>query len=297
MTENRFMKIKNNINYSSILNKVFVIVVGCILYSAGISLFLDPNEIAPGGFVGISVILSHTLGMATGTWYLLLNIPVIVIGWWKFGYRFILSSFFAILLNSTLTNVLGMYQPVTDDLLLAAIAGSLLIGTGIGLILRVGATTGGVDIIIRLIRLKHPELKTSTLFIIIDMIIVIASGLVFRDFNIAMFALIAVALNGRVMDYILYGSDEAGLVYIVSDYSEELLHRILLEMQIGATILTGKGAYSKQEKNIILCVVKKRELPRLQNIVKQEDKQAFLIVASANEIYGEGYKNILKNGA
>lgn len=150
-----------------------------------------------------------------------------------------------------------------------------------------------MDIIIKLLRRRFPAIKTSTFFITIDILIVTISGFVFKDFNIAMYAFITVVLNGRVMDYILYGQDEARLIYIVSDNPEILLHRILQELEIGATILTGKGAYSNHEKQIIMCVIKKRSAPKLHEIVKQEDDHAFMIVSSANEIFGEGYKNIL----
>lgn len=279
-------------NLKNTVKKILVILLGTCIYSAGVGLFLDPNELAPGGVVGLSVVLSHSVGGATGSWYFILNIPIILLGWWKFGGKFIIYSFYAISLNSIFTNLFSVFPMITDNLLLAAIAGSVLMGTGIGLVLRIGATTGGMDIVIRLIRRRFPAIKTSTLFIVIDIIIVAISGFVFRDFNIAMFAFITVVLNGRVMDYILYGSDEAGLIYIVSNESSRILSRILEDLEVGATILTGKGAYSSQEKQIIMCVIKKRRIPRLEEIVKQEDSRAFMIVTSASEIYGEGYKNI-----
>ena len=278
-----------------LFKKLGVIIIGTFLYAAGISLFLDPNKLAPGGVVGLSVIASHTLGGTTGTWYFLINVPIVLLGWWKFGGKFIIYSFYAIVLNSIFTNIFGMFSPITDNLLLAAIAGSVLVGIGISLVLRVGATTGGMDIIIKIIRKRYPALKTSTLFILVDMIIVTISGFVFRDFNIAMYAFITVVLNGQVMDYVLYGKDEAGLIYIVSNQTEQIIRRILEELDIGATILTGKGAYSNQNKQIIMCVVKKRGIPKLEEVVKQEDSQAFMIVTAADEIYGEGYKNILSD--
>lgn len=278
--------------YISKIKKLVLIIIGSLLYSSGIALFLDPNELAPGGIVGISVILSHTIGIMTGTWYLILNIPILLIGWWKFGKNFIFSSLFVIIMNSIFTNLFQSVHVVTTDLLLASVAGSILIGTGIGLILRVGATTGGMDIIIRLIRLKYPAIKTSTLFIIMDMIVVVISGFVFKDFNIAMFAMITVVLNGRVMDYILYGSDEAKLIYIISDYKENVVKRILEDMEIGSTILSGQGAYSSEKKDIIMCVVKKRYAFMLQDIVKEEDENAFMIITNAKEIFGEGYKSL-----
>lgn len=272
--------------------KMLFILIGCFLYAAGIGLFLDPNKLAPGGVVGISVILSHSLGGETGTWYFLLNIPIILLGWWKFGGRFIINSFYAIALNSIFTNIFSIFPAVTNNTFLAAIAGSLLVGSGLGLVLKTGATTGGMDIVIKILRRKYPAIKTSTYFVTIDLIIVAISGFVFRDFNLAMYAFITVVLDGKVMEYILYGADEANLIYIVAEQPEKMLQRILSEMDIGATILSGRGAYSNREKQIIMCVVKKRITPVIQEIVRQEDMNAFLIIASANEIYGEGYKNI-----
>ena len=277
----------------SSFKKIIIITFGALCYSAGIGLFLDPNKLAPGGVVGVSVIVSHVFGGQTGTWYFLINIPIVLLGWWKFGGRFILSSFYAIAWNSVFTNLFRTLPAVTGHPLTAAIAGSLLTGVGIGIVFRAGATTGGMDIIIKILRRKYRMIKTSTLFLVTDLLVVTASGFVFRDFDTAMYALIAVVLSGRVLDYVLYGSDEARLVYIVSDEPAKLLARILEDLEVGATVLKGQGAYSRHEKEIILCVVKKQVMPKLEEIVKQEDEKAFLILSSANEIYGEGYKNIL----
>lgn len=276
-----------------LFKKLVIILVGTFIYAAGIGLFLDPNELAPGGVVGLSVILSHSIGSETGTWYFLLNIPIVILGWWKFGAKFISYSFLAVAFNSIFTNIFGHFSAVTDNLFLASIAGSILVGTGIGLVLRTGATTGGMDIVIKVLRKKYPAIKTSTFFITIDIIIVAIAGFVFKDFNLAMYAFITVVLQGRVMDFILYGSDEARLIYIVSNKTEEMLPRILEELEIGATVLTGKGGYSNKEREIIMCVIKKRGTPKLEEIVKEVDGKAFMIITSANEIYGEGYKNIL----
>lgn len=283
---------KRNKGIEKRIKKLLIITIGTLFYAVGISRFLDPNGLAPGGVVGLSIIGSHTFGGATGTWYFLMNIPIILLGWWKFGGSFILYSFYAVTLNSVFTNLLGKGLPITDNLLLAAIAGSILNGIGIGLVLKTGATTGGMDIVIKTLRKKYPFLKTSTLFLAIDLSIVTLSGFVFRDFNAAMYALIAVICTGRVLDYVLYGSDEAKLIYIISDQPQKLLNRMLEELEIGATILNGKGAYSKKEKNIIFCVLRKQNVPKLEELVKQEDQEAFMIISSANEIYGEGYKDI-----
>lgn len=270
-----------------------MVLIGTFIYSAGIGLFLDPNGLAPGGVVGISVIVSHMFGGATGTWYFLFNIPIVLLGWWQFGSKFIIWTFCSIVCNSLFTNLFVIFPSITQEPLLAAIAGSVLTGVGLGIVLRTGSTTGGTDIIIKILRKKFPAIKTSTFFMVLDICIVSAAGIIFRDFNVAMYAFIAVVLSGKVMESVLYGNDEATLVFIVSDKTEDLVDRLLQDMSVGATVLTGKGAYTHHEKNIIMCVVKKRSTPTLEDIVKEEDSEAFMIITSANEIYGQGYKNIL----
>lgn len=272
---------------------LFGIIFGSFLYAAGVALFLDPNNLAPGGLIGIAVILNRMVHIDTGTLYFILNIPIVILGWWKFGSKFIASTFFAIAINSAMTNGLAKFPPVTTEPLLAALAGSILVGVGIGIVFLCGATTGGTDIIVKVLRTKYKHLKTGFLFLMTDIVIVSASGLVFKDFNVVLYAFIAVSVSGKAMDYVLYGSDEAKLIYIISNQAEHIAARILEEMEIGATFLTGQGAYTGTDKKVIMCVVQKKRAPELEDIVKHEDKDAFMIVSSANEIYGEGYKNIL----
>lgn len=281
------------LNYREKIKKIAGIIIGSLIYAGGISLFLDPNNLAPGGMVGISVILNRVIPFETGTLYFLLNIPVVLLGLWKFGIRFMASTFGAIVCSSFFTNVLAEYGPVTTEPLLAAVAGSILVGVGIGLVFLCGATTGGTDIVVKVLREKYKHLKTGFLFLITDIIIVTISGFVFKDFNIAMYALIAVVVSGKVLDYVLYGGDEAKLMYIISNSPQRITERILAELDVGVTYLSGQGAYSRQDKQIIMCVVRKQQGPLVEEIVKQEDKDAFMIITSANEIYGEGYKNIM----
>lgn len=269
------------------------IIIGVICYSVGISLFLDPNNLAPGGLIGISVILNRLVGMNTGTWYFILNVPIVLLGIWKFGAKFMTSTFVVIVLNSLLTNLFASFPAVTREPLLASLAGGILIGAGIGMIFRAGTTTGGTDIIVKVVKTRYKHLKTGFLFMVIDLAIVAVSGIVFRDFNIAMYAFISVFVSGRTMNTILYGSDEARLVYIISNEYGRISQRALEELDIGMTLLAGEGGYSHDRKNVIMCVVKKQIAPRLEDVVKEEDPAAFLIITSASEIYGEGYKDIL----
>lgn len=282
------------VNWKKVSWNVLGIVLGSFMYACGISLFLDPNNLAPGGLIGIAVILNRLLGLETGTLFFVLNIPVVCLGLWKFGPRFIGSTFFAIAINSVFTNDMAGFGVVTTDPLLASLAGSILVGAGIAFVFRSGATTGGIDIIIKIIRMKYKHLKTGHLFLSIDIVIVVISGFVFQDFNIVMYALIAVVVSGRVIDYVLYGGDEAKLIYVISDHADQIADRILKEMSVGATFLKGQGAFTGNDKKVILCAVRKNQSPKLEEIVKSEDKKAFLIISSAHEIYGEGYKDIYK---
>lgn len=268
-----------------------MITIGTLIYSTGISLLLDPNNLAPGGVSGISIMLSRFTPVKTGTWILIINIPLLAIGWWKLGRKFIIKTIYATVMTSLFTNLLGSVTPVTNDLICAVVLGGIAVGSGIGLVFRAGGTTGGMDIIVKLLRLKFPYLKSGSIFLALDMIVVIASGFVFQNLTLAVYAGIVIALDARVMDVILYGQDEARLIYIISDKHAQIAGRLMAELDIGVTYLEGEGAYTEKDKKIILCASRKQRSPEVINIVKEEDERAFLIVSSANEIFGEGYKS------
>lgn len=265
--------------------------IASVIYAVGVSLFLDPNSLAPGGVTGISIILNRLTGLETGTLMMLINIPILALGTWKFGFHFIISTIYCTVMTSFLTNLLAPIGALTTDPFLASLAGGTLMAIGLGWVFKTGATTGGTDIIIKLLRLKMPHLKTGALFLLTDAVIVSASAFVFRDINKALYAGLTVVVTSIVLDVVLYGTDGAKLIYIISDHAEEITKRLLEELDIGVTHMQGTGAYSGKEKNVIMCAVKKQMAPKTEEIVKQEDPLAFMIVTSATEIYGEGYKS------
>ena len=271
--------------------KYLLMTAACFCYAIGISLFLDPNDLAPGGVTGIAIILNRTLGISTGILFFAINIPILLIGMWKFGIRFLLSTVYCTVLVSLFTDFLGKLGAVTADPLLAALAGSVLMAVGMGGVFKAGATTGGTDIIVKLLRLKFPYMKTGFFFLVMDTVIVTASALVFKDVDRALYAGISVFITSFTLDLVLYGRDGAKLIYIISDASQTITERLLKELDIGVTHVQGKGAYSGKEKQVILCVMRKALAPRAEEIVKQEDPLAFMIVSNATEIYGEGYKS------
>ena len=273
------------------LNSYLMITLGSFLYALSISLFLDPNSLAPGGVSGISIILSSVTGVETGTWVLLINIPIILLGLWKFGFKFIISTIYCVIISSAFINLVEPYGALTSDLLLAAVAGSALLALGIGLVMKAGATTGGTDIIVKVLRLKFPHMKTGSLFLIIDACIVTVSAIVFENIDSALYAGIAVFFTSTILDLVLYGRDGAKMIYIISDCADKIAKRLLADVDIGVTYVRGEGAYSGKDKKVILCVMRKPLAPKVEEIVKEEDPDSFMIVTNATEIYGQGYKS------
>lgn len=268
-----------------------VITVFSLTYAVGISLFLDPNNLAPGGVSGVSIMLSRITPIPTGTWILLINIPILALGLWKFGMKFLISTIYCTIVSSAFTNMLSGFAPLTTDKLLAAAAGGTVMAVSMGMILKAGATTGGVDIIVKILRLRYRHLKTGNLYLIMDAVVVTLSGIMFRNLETALYAAVAIFVSSVVMDTVLYGKDGAKMIYIISDRPKQITERLLADLDIGVTALQGEGAYSGKEKKVLMCVMRKPLAPKAQQIVKEEDPEAFMIVSDATEIFGEGYKS------
>jgi uncharacterized membrane-anchored protein YitT (DUF2179 family) len=278
--------------YVRFFYKYIKITAACFVFAAAVSLILEPNELATGGVTGISIILNKVSGIPTGTWFMIINIPIILLGIWKFGVKFILSTIYSTALVSIFANLLADYSPLTSDPLLAALAGGSLGAAALGVVFKSGSTTGGTDIIVKVLRARFPQLKTSVLVLMFDVAIVSLSALVFKNVDRALYSGLAVIIMSFVMDKVLYGTDGAKLIFIISDMSGQIAEKLLNEVQIGVTYIEGKGAYSGKEKQVIMCVIRKQLFPKAEEVIKEVDGEAFMIVSSASEIYGEGYKNI-----
>ena len=289
---NTFMEKIKNSRLMHGIKKYMSIFLGAIFYAGGISLFLNPNDLAPGGVTGIAILLNRFVPVETGTLILLLNVPIILLGIWKFGWKFIVSTIYSIAMISILTNVMEYIGPLTEDRMLAAIVGAVLVGTGIGIVFKSGSTTGGVDIIIKIIKQKFPHKKTGSLFLIFDSVVIICAGVVFGTIEASIYASIATVVTMYTMDTVLYGKDGARLIYIISDHSDELTDCLLHEAGLGVTWLYGVGTFQSKEKKIIMCVADKKKSLQVEEIVKEHDPESFMIISNATEIYGEGYKNI-----
>ncbi len=264
--------------------KFILITFGSFIYSLGIAVFLDPNSLAPGGTTGIAIIISKLTSLQTGTLTLLINIILSTI------YVTFVSSFF---INNISANIIGTYGMVTEDLLLSGATGGALMGIGMAIVFRQGATTGGTDIIVRALRQKYRHIKSGNIFILTDAIIITASAVIFKNIEIALYAAITVVISNYVLDAVLYGGDSAKLLYIVSDNYNAIAKRILEEIDIGVTYLKAEGAYTSNDKKVIMCVCRKYNYTKIRQLVTEEDTDAFFIVSNASEVFGDGYKSYL----
>ncbi|HAN21290.1 MAG: hypothetical protein A2Y15_02210 [Clostridiales bacterium GWF2_36_10] len=272
------------------LKEYLLIAISCFIYAIGVSLFLDPNKLAPGGVTGIAIIIYHLTGFATGSMIIIINIPIMLFAIYKFGIKLFFSTIFALVVSSLFINLLAPFEALTIDPLLASVTGAVLVGFSIGLIFRAGATTGGADILVKLLRLKFRHIKTGIVFLLFDGLVVAASAIFLNNIDAALYAGIAVLIQAVVLDLVLYGTDGARVLYIISDYEEKIAARFMQELDVGVTYLQGYGAYTKKEKRVMLCAMRKQQLPRAREIVLQVDEEAFMIISSANQVFGEGFR-------
>lgn len=285
-----------------VIKKIFryvFITFTAALYAVGIALFLNPNNLAPGGISGIAIILKKMFpGLpGVGMLILLINIPILAVGIKKFGIKFILSTMYSLIVSSVLIDILPIVfnvNGVTDNKMLASVIGGATFGLGMGLMFRLDTTTGGLDIIVKIIKQKKPHLKTGQIYFLLDVVILAASAMAFKDVEVALYAAIAIYVSTVVMDRAIYGGDEATLVYIISEKRELIARRMMKEVNVGATMIQAKGAYSNETTEVIMCVMKKQTLVKVRNILKQTDSGAFMIVSLANEVFGQGFKDHFK---
>lgn len=197
------------------------------------------------------------------------------------------------LLSSVLVDVLAVidYSP-TDDMLLACLIGGAIKGLGLGLIYYAGATTGGTDIIAKFVRLRFPYINFGTIVLLTDAVIIIAFAAIFDRVEAAMYAVIAMFVVSKVIDLVLYGIDNSSVCYIISENSEQLVKDITDKLHRGVTILSGEGAYSHKDKQVLLCVIKRTQIADIRKIIKSIDENAFFIVSDAKNVFGKGFGDI-----
>lgn len=273
--------------------KYALVALGSALFAAGFQFFLYPNSIIVGGVSGIAMIINFLTGLPVGIMTIVLNIPLFIIAWKHFGGKFIISSLVGMMLSSLLVDIMATldYSP-TGDMLLACLIGGAIKGFGLGIIYYAGATTGGTDIIAKFVRLRFPYINFGTIVLLTDAVIIIAFAMIFDRVEAAMYAVIAMFVVSKVIDLVLYGIDNSSVCYIISENSEQLVKDITDKLHRGVTILSGEGAYSHRDKQVLLCVIKRTQIADIRKIIKNIDENAFFIVSDAKNVFGKGFGDI-----
>ena len=268
------------------------ITVASAVYAFGFNWCYEPNQIGFGGITGVAQIINHLLPWAPiGTVVIVLNIPLFLLGWKLLGGHLLVSSLYAMFVSSAFIDVLHLahtFEPMEP--ILGCIFGGVLMGASLGVVFQQGATTGGTDLIARLMKLPLPWLPMGKLLLIIDLVVIVAVAAAFGSVYSALYGVVALYIASFVMDQVLYGLDNAKVAYIISDRYEEIVTVIIRDMDRGVTILHGQGAYSGAEKKVLLVAFKQRQIVALKRAVKEIDPAAFLIVCEAHEVLGDGFR-------
>ena len=269
------------------------IVGGAACYAVGYCFFFYPNSVVPGGVTGVSTIVNFLTGAPVGVLSIVLNIPLFAFAWRHFGLRFMLMSGAGMALTYIFIDVFNLLGfAATHDPLLACTIGAALNGTGLGLVYRSGATTGGTDIIAKVLRQKYPYINFGTFIMALNVVIISAYALIFRRLDAAFYAVIAMFVVSRAIDTVLYGLDTSKVCYLISNKSAELDEAITATMHRGVTKLRGEGGYTGEEREVLMCVIKKRQITDIRKLVKAIDPNAFFIVTDAKDVFGNGFGNI-----
>ena len=275
----------------------FWITVGSILYGFAFDWFYTPNLIGYGGITGVGqVVNAFVPAIPIGMFVLVINIPLFILGWKLIGGHLLITSLYSMALSSVAVDFFPLlidFQPM--DQMLASVCGGALIGLSLGIIFAKGATTGGTDLIARLVKLKLPWAPMGKLLLVIDMAVVVLVALAFGNLTTALYGFIAQVACAYVTDMVLYGLDTAKVAYIISDKDREISDSIVKSMARGVTILQGEGAYSGEEKRVLMCAFKQKEIVDLKERIFELDPKAFIIVCDAHEVTGNGFKTYQKN--
>ena len=273
------------------------IFLGSVLYSLSFDWFYVPNQLGFGGLTALGMILNHiSPAIPIGTAVLVLNIPIFLLGWKFLGGHTLLSSLFAMAATSVLVDLFAALYPFpTMDPMLAAVFGGVTLGAALGMIFSRGATTGGTDLIARLLKLPFAWLPMGKLLLVVDLSMLLAVSLAFRSLESAMYGIIALYISTQVMDGVLYGLDRSKVAYIVTETPRPMAAEIDKQLDRGVTFLYGEGSFSGQDRLVLMCAFKQRQIVPLKALVHEMDPNAFIIVCDAHEVLGQGFRRYQKN--
>ena len=271
-------------------------ILGSAVYAAGFAFFLQPNDMSPGGISGLALLLVEVLGFGSvGILSILMNLPLFILGGLKIGKRFFLGSLMGMLLSSLLIDGFTAMHLMAVEPVIAMIYGGVICGLGLGIVFVGGTSTGGSDILVRLLKMRYRNVPIGQISLAFDAVVVLLTGLVFRDMNKALYTGITVWLCGKMVDAVVYRFDYSKVALIISKEYETIVQEIARKLDRGATFLQGEGSYSRRQTKVILTAVKKQQITELKELVMALDPDAFVILQEAHQVLGDGFQRYSKH--
>ena len=270
--------------------------IGCALFALGFDMFLIPGGMNAGGLSGLAMVFVHLTGFASvGLLTALLNIPLFILAGLKIGKKFFLGSLLGMALSSVLIDLLALLPVPEVEPLIAAIYGGVICGVGLAFVFIAGVSTGGSDIIVRLLKMKYRHVPIGVICMCFDAFVAILTGIVFKDVNSALYTGIAIFVSGKIIDAVVYSLDFSNVALIITEHYEQVSQAISDKLERGATYLHGEGTYSRKQTKVVLTAVKKQQIADLKELVVEIDPDAFIIVQEAHQVLGDGFIRYNKN--
>lgn len=268
-------------------------VFGAALFALGVQIFYRSAQLVSGGVTGIAMIINLLLDLPVGIMIIAMNIPIFILAFRHFGFKYLLGSIIGTVTSSVFMDLLALTNfMLTDDPLLCALYGGVLTGLGTGIMYSLGTSTGGFDVIAKVIKEKYPYINFSSFLLYLNGVIILAYALIFNNYEKAMYTALALLASSKMMDVVLYGLSTSKLCFIISEHSDEIKDEIVKKLHRGVTLIRGKGAYSGHDKQVLLCVVKHQQIVEIRRLIWAIDRQAFVIVSDARDVFGRGFGNI-----
>lgn len=274
---------------------VLVMLLGAVIYGMAVSVFSSPNNIAPGGVSGIAILLHYALGTPVGVMVFLINIPIIIWAVMEIGYKLVIKTFLGIAMASLMIDVVPHFVgPYRGNMILVCLLSGAFEGVGLSLVFLRGGTTGGTDVVARLLARRFPQVSMGKMMLAVDGVIILVSTFVYGSVDNGVYACIVIFVSTHIIDAILYGSDAGTgkLFFVMSPKVRQMGDRIMTELDRGVTYLDSRGGYTQEPGETLICAVRRFEVYQIQSIIRQEDRNAFVIVGDAGEITGEGFRPV-----
>lgn len=271
------------------IKTLILTIVGTFLTSIGVSVFYLPSKVVGGGVSGLATVVYHTLGIQPGVTYAVINIALLVIALFILGKNFVFHTLVSAFSLTLFVELLSYVPPITNDIVLATICGSVFYGVGIGITLLAGASTGGTDIAARLIQHYRPSVAIGKLLLVVDSAVILLSLIVFREFDLALYGIIALAVSTFAIDFLISKMNISKLAFVITSKGEEISKHLVSTSPRGITLIDGKGAYTGGERQVLICALKDSEIPHFQRKIEELDPNVFIIYSESQQIVGNGF--------